>query len=247
MTRPSWPYGWTHDFEKDLVVEKDYIFRKDETRRPPNEVNPSDRFELHAGDVSKQDQECARKDGVARARAERAQPPEQALQDEGSEHWYAWSFFVESGFPESASGKGKAWEQVTLTQFMQRPDVLDEYLPAFMFAKRRDSDFVLRYFPHLGRDGSQAWPIISHHQFVGVWHKLVVHIKWTYKADGFVKVWLNDNSSPVVNKMLATRTKGSGGVYHKYGIYRIDDAGSASTVVYFSRLRHGKTRAEVDE
>lgn len=169
------------------------------------------------------------------------------LQDEGDIYWYAWSFYVPADFPDSVSRGRNAWPYVTLTQFMQQRGASGKFKPAFVFAKTRKG-FILRHFPkdfHEGYD--KSWSLISHSDFAGKWHNLVVHIKWTKDTSGLLQVWVDGESAPVVDETcLQTMNVGSGPVYHKYGVYRIDDPSLSPAVVFFSQLRRGRTRPEVE-
>jgi hypothetical protein len=242
----SWPHGWTAQrYEFDHSVNKPHNFTLSEEQRPFGEDAASHRFEVQSGDVSDMDTAEARKDGVARARSEIAQV--EGLQGEGDEYWYAWSFYVPDGFPDSVAPPKEAWPYVTLTQFMQSPREFEErWDPAFVFAKHREDGFILQRFPARGRKGSTRWKLISNQDFAGRWHELVVHIKWTCKDDGFIRVWVDGASQPTVDQTLATREAVAGVIYHKYGIYRIDAAGDGPGIVFFSRLRRGRTRSDVE-
>ncbi|MDM0039785.1 heparin lyase I family protein [Variovorax sp. J22G21] len=246
MPHLPWPHGWTHHFEASHSVNADHSYTLSIEERPLGVECASQRFEVRKGEVGHMDTVEEREDdNIPRARAEMAQHGD--LQDEGDIYWYAWSFFVPADFPDSVSRGSEAWPYVTLTQFMQQKGESGKFKPAFVFAKVRDR-FILRHFPKDFRVGyDRSWPLISHSDFPGKWHDLVVHIKWTRGNSGFLQVWVDGESDPVIDETsLQTMNVGSGPVYHKYGVYRIDDPSLPPGIVFFSQLRRGKTRAEVE-
>jgi hypothetical protein len=240
MELQPWPYGWKHRYEHTHSANAEYSFTCCTEQMHPRSTCASHRFEVHANDIGEEDLEVRRSDGVARERSEMAQFD--MLQREGDEFWYGWSFYVPPSFPESVFRPGKAWPQVNLAQFMQQKGDLSGYLPSFMFAKDGHA-FILRRFPHLGKQ-SDRWELIGNAEFRDTWHDIVVHVHWTEKKDGLVEVWADGKEK--LSKILATRSHGAGPIYHKYGIYRIADHNQPPAVAYFSQLRRGKTRADVD-
>lgn len=242
MNLPPWPHGWQHHYQHTHSANREYSFTLATDFIHPLSCCASHRFEVQSGGIGFADTEANREDGVARERSEMAQFG--ADQAEGDNDWYAWSFYVPLDFPESVTRGTKAWPYITMTQFMQRPGAEEQHLPALVFGKWYRGDFQLRLFPHLGKNGSRCWPLISSAEFRGRWHDLLLHVNWRENCDGLVHVWVNGESK--VTETLATRTKGAGGIYHKYGLYRIADQDHGSAVAYFSQLRHGKNRADVD-
>lgn len=246
MSKLPWPLGWSHHFEASHSVNADHTYTLTIDQRPLGVECASQRFEVRKGEVAAPDSASTRPDRVARARSEMAQHGE--LQGEGDTYWYAWSFFVPEGFPDSVTPIERAWRYVTLTQFMQGVNAEGKWKPSFVFAKAQSPEgLILRHFPDDYPKYMQAWPIVPEKQFAGRWHDLVVHIKWTTSPTGFVQVWVDGATAPVLDaKELRTLSEGSGPVYHKYGVYRIDDPSLAPAVVYFSQVRRGKIRADVD-
>lgn len=242
MKVAPWPHGWRHHYEHTHSANREYSFELATDEIHPHSCCASHRFEVRAGDIGAADTEDARRenDGIARERSEMAQYVSD--QQEREIKWYGWSFFVPLNFPESARRDGKAWPYITLTQFMQRPGSTGRYLPALVFAKWVNGEFQLRQFPHL-RKASRRWTLIPDADFRGRWHDIVLKVLWTDKSDGAIDVWVD--GAHQVRENLPTRTAGAGGIYHKYGVYRIADPGNQPAVAYFSKLRMGTTREEV--
>jgi hypothetical protein len=242
MNLPPWPHGWQHRYEHTHSANREYSLALATDHIHPHSCCASHRFEVQSGDIGLADTAANRKDGIARERSEMVQFG--ADQVEGDDDWYAWSFYVPPDFPESVTRGTDAWPYITMTQFIQRPAADEQYLPALVFGKWYCGDFQLRLFPHLGKNGSKSWSLISNSEFRGSWHDLLLHVNWSESRDGSVHVWVNGESK--VAETLATRTKGAGGIYHKYGLYRIADEHHGRAVAYFAQLRHGKSRADVD-
>lgn len=243
MKLAPWPHGWRHHYEYTHSTNRDYSFEVATDQIHPRCNCASHRFEVRTDDISQADTEVARRnnDGIARERSEMAQHV--ADQQEGELKWYGWSFFVPTSFPESAHRGDEAWPYISLTQFMQRPGTDGRFLPALVFAKWIHGDFQLRQFPHL-RGASRSWSLIPGANFRGQWHDIVLKVLWTEKPEGVLDVWVNDVHK-VHEENLSTRTSDTGGIYHKYGLYRIADPANQPAVAYFSQLRMGSTRAEV--
>lgn len=187
------------------------------------------RFEVRPGDCFGTD--CTR--SPVYERNEFAQAYNENL--EGDEYWYGWSFYV------PLNTEPTSW--MFLGQFQQHYN----YDSIWMFMKRAGQPFCAvldwntnKHWQCNGMKGT--YPLIPDHEFMGKWHDVVVHAKWTQQNNGFTRIYIN--GVLMVDYSGYTRTAGNSDVYFKYGIYR---HGSASTsVVYFDEIRRGKTRNEVD-
>jgi hypothetical protein len=237
----SWPSGWEHIFESTHAVDKPYIFSEESAERRFAGDRPAQRFELQAGDVGAKDRD--RRDGIPRERAERRQQP--PLQSEGDERWYAWSMRVPADFPEAPAANGRrTWPQITLAQFQQEKGSLDDWHPSFMFAKMNGGPLLVRRFQTWHKAAAWSWPLLDDGEFRDEWHDILVHARWSVD-DGFFRVWVNGKQR--VGYDGPTRIEGAGAVYHKYGIYRVADSANLPAVAYFSQLRMGETREEVEQ
>lgn len=239
MTQP-WPTGWRHVFESSHAVQKPYVFNETSNEYRCSGDRSAQRFEVQANDVGKADQN--RKDGIPRERSEMCQ--EKPWQVEGEECWYAWSMLIPPDFPEAPPSRGRrVWPQVVLTQFQQDKGNLDDWHPSFMFAKVNTGPFLVRRFQTVEKENALSWALIEDREFKGVWHDFLVHARWS-TSSGFFHVWVDG-----LQKMTfdgPTRLKGAGPVYHKYGVYRVADDHNPPAVAYFSGLRRGSTRKDVE-
>lgn len=237
---PSWPSGWKHVFELTHAVDKPHVFSENSAERRFSGDRPAQRFELNADDIGAEDKN--RPDGIPRERAEMRQEP--PLQGEGDEHWYAWSMRVPPDFPEAPPSNGRrTWPQITLAQFQQEKGSLDDWHPSFMFAKMNQGPFLVRRFQTLHERAAWSWPLLDDAEFRNTWHDILVHARWSV-SNGFFRVWVNGKQR--VGYDGPTRVEGAGSVYHKYGIYRVADSTNPRAVAYFSQLRMGAKREEVE-
>lgn len=187
----------------------------------------SQRFEVRTGDCYGWD--CTRSPVY-----ERNEWAETSLTEEGDEFWYGWSFYVPSNMT------GASW--VFMGQFQQHPSGR----PMWMFLKRAGQPFCairdFELYNHWNCNGvNGTYPLIDDGHFLGQWHDVVVHAKWTTQNTGFTRIWVNDVL--VVDYTGYTKTS-ENHVYMKYGIYRHSSSGTS--VVYYDEIRRGKTRNEVD-
>jgi hypothetical protein len=187
------------------------------------------RFEVRPGDCYSTD--CTR--SPVYERNEFAQAANENV--EGDEYWYAWSFYVPANIPEAS------W--VFMGQFQQRSN----WDSIWMFMKRAGQPFCAifdwRKNNHWDCSGSAGtYPLIDDSNFLGKWHDVLVHAKWTQQNNGFTEIYIDGEL--VVNYNGYTRTAGNHDVYFKYGIYR--HGSNQTSVVYYDEIRRGKTRNEVD-
>ena len=77
---------------------------------------------------------------------------------------------------------------------------------------------------------------------LGVWHDFIYHVRWSYRDDGFVELWIDGKK--VVGYRGPVGYNDDEGPYFKYGIYRNDI--EDTYVVYFDEYRRGNSYEEVD-
>ncbi len=77
---------------------------------------------------------------------------------------------------------------------------------------------------------------------LGVWHDFIYHVRWSYRDDGFVELWIDGKK--VVDYRGPVGYNDDKGPYFKYGIYRNDV--EETYVVYFDEYRRGNSYEEVD-
>lgn len=238
MGEIEWPGNWKFEYEASESSDKPWAFDIDHTDYPQG-ATFSHRFELRAGDRGPNETRQYE-------RTESAQLDDGDAQVEKTEWWYSWSFHVPKDFPDSEDVPKTAW-QVHLGQFQQfpsvDPQVKSPFIPPWMFGKRRGGPFTIRRFPTLHLDKTSWWSLIDDDDFRGKWHDVYVHAKWSSGNDGFFKVWIG--SKPKMEFFGPTCSANRGRIYFKYGIYRPMDAANKRAVVRFSKLRRGKTAADV--
>ena len=162
----------------------------------------SEKFEVRPGD-------CSRSTGGGwddckndRERSELIQRGN--TQKEGDEYWYRWSIYI----PESHQNLYRT--KVCYGQFHQ------EYCEPVLMFNEHEGGYWLSIDEQLIDYGEQNINLLRAQDFVGRWNDIVVHIRWTKKKNGWVKVWVNgEEKVEYVGKTIACRQ-----VYFKYGVYR---------------------------
>lgn len=84
-----------------------------------------------------------------------------------------------------------------------------------------------------------------------------MHTNWSRDDDGFFRVYLNSNTTPVYEWSGITRKKGPSRIHFKFGIYRfyiykrniytkkVDKVEVPTQVVYYDDVRKGSSCSEV--
>jgi len=234
MDATEWPVGWRFEYETTQSSPESRAFNVDREVYPDG-ATFSHRFELQKGDQGNEDKAKKR----PFERAESAQQEEDVSQAESDEWWYSWSFRVPEDFPDSENVAGTAC-RVHLSQFQQFP----EFKPPWMFGKLIRGPFAIRRFPTIELLNAKEWPLIDDKDFRGTWHDVYVHARWCGTDNGFLKVWIGDNLK--LDYTGSTCLLDAGRIYFKYGIYRPMHEKNKPAVAYFSNLRRGKSRAEVE-
>ena len=234
--------GWLHRYQDALCRTNPWNYSVDpEVRRDGPADFPAERFHLKHGDLEKLQ-------NPVRERAEKTQWLD--FQQDGDRGWYGWSFFVDRTFsdtplaPNASTGNSG---DVTMSQFHQEAGDRASHDPLVMFGKQgRGGPFQMRILPTFHFRAGRRPPartLIEDASFRGRWHDLVVEAKWS-SARGFVRVWVDDAEEPV--EFEGQTCQASGGIYHKYGLYRFSDAANPDMSVWFSHLRRGDRREHVD-
>jgi len=85
----------------------------------------------------------------------------------------------------------------------------------------------------------------------GVWTDFVIHIKWSYKHDGFIQVY--KNGKLVVDKKVSTNRNDQGGIFFNTGIYKPkfetqpEESDVDKRVLYFDEIRIGQANAKYQD
>ena len=120
---------------------------------------------------------------------------------EGSVIWYGWSLYFPKDYPQIYPTK------VALGQFHQ-----DDSSPLWMFQQNDEGYFLEGNF----LSPKKVYELVKDKNLREKWHKIEIEIKWSAKADGYLKLWVN--GEPKVD--YKGPTKQSHEVYFKYGLYR---------------------------
>lgn len=190
-----------------------------------------EKFEVRPGDCSSEGSwsDCAND----RERSELKEPVDNRFTGHGSEQWYGWSIY----FPEDYINIYPT--KVALGQFHQVKSH-----PVWMF---QNSDGGYHLDDQVYGHTRHYHKLISENDLRGKWHKIEVHVKWSKKDDGFMKVWINGEQK--VN--YSGQTMDAETVYFKYGLYRsfmsryklmnnVDKV--PAQIVYFANVKRSKTR-----
>ena len=122
------------------------------------------------------------------------------------EKWIQWSLYMPEDFPI-------IWPaQTAMAQFHQAGD----RPPAFMFQNRAGGYTANRQKNHIDVENRK---LLNDEDMRGKWSDILVHVKWTSKADGFFRVYVNGEVKPRYVYQGATHDPGAQVVF-KFGIYR---------------------------
>ena len=162
----------------------------------------SEKFEVRPGDCSRSTEGGWDDCNNDRERSELSQRGD--TQKEGDEYWYRWSIYI----PESHQNLYRT--KVCYGQFHQ------EYCEPVLMFNEHEGGYWLSIDEQLIDYGEQNINLLRAQDFVGRWNDIVVHIRWTKKKNGWVKVWVNgEEKVDYVGKTIVCRL-----VYFKYGVYR---------------------------
>jgi hypothetical protein len=165
----------------------------------------------------------------------------------GGENWYGFSVYLPSNYP--GDGRFDIVAQFHDYHGSQPSWALDNKAPTNFNFYNQVFQLDLKY-----QNGSQS---VAHQNFNlggytrGAWHDVVMHVKWTHLASGFLKVWVN--GAQKVDYVGPTYMDyGSGnGPYFKMGNYKGSSgwSGTSPRIVYVDEFRMGDANsnyAEVD-
>ena len=155
------------------------------------------------------------------------------------EMWYAWSIYLQPEFTELHPRSS-----LKLLQFHSKPD--DVYPDQHFSFEAKDGS----YTPSNNINKEKGLSL-SKTDMIGRWNDILMHVNWSYKNDGYYKIWANgDLIYDYSGKTLWDKNIRAN---FKFGIYRnwlehTWETGSdgGTTVVYFDEIRIGKTKDEVN-
>ena len=178
-----------------------------------------------------------------RERREKKQDPG----DERGENWYHYSLYIPEDFPViypviTSLGQWHAgYEDGRYASY--RMDLTAGGMYTVNYAITGEPD----------RDKG----IIHLRDMRGKWTDVLMHANWSRDDDGFFRVYLNGDSTPVYEWSGITRKKGPSRIHFKFGIYRfyiykrniyikkMDKIEIPTQIVYYDDVRKGKSCEEV--
>jgi hypothetical protein len=170
----------------------------------------------------------------------------------GSTNWYAWSFMHPSS-PAIPSGKFT----ILMQMFMgNRP--AGDWPCGGAGHKISAKDGRLEYHLQRSATGGSAnkcdrIDLASFNEIKDKWVDVVIHVKWSLKSDGFLKLWMRiggDSGTWVQKINYSGITHATGeeveGPYFKMGAY-LGGGGGGARVVYTDEYRHGDADSTFDD
>jgi len=202
------------------------------TGHPVRSGTESIRFEVRDGDCSS----SSTFDDCANDRSRHELFQKTSNQSDGDEDWYHFSIYV----PDKPLVMGSA---VTfLGQFQQSNGVAPLMFEDF------DSGYGFRQ-----NDANNNWlyrdTILNNASYRDQWTDVLLHIKWSSVADGFIDVYINGNlveSLTGANIQIGGQTTNFHfGIYNAF-ISRCNCSVMPRQIVYFDEIRKGATRGSVE-
>ena len=218
--------GWSFDESMPNNFKKHgYKIVKAADGHPVRDGKKSVRFELRHGD-------CGWSPGWSDCENDRQRHELTSKSDWGSvEHWYHWSIFIPESYPVIYPVK------VALAQFHQR-----RAGPVLMFQNHDGGYFVNQQDGKY--DNVSDIKILDDGEMRGKWTDVLAHIRWTHKKEGFIRIYVNGNTTPSYKRSGQTKLKGKR-VYFKFGIYHTYvsrwDGDTPTQVVYYDAVKKARS------
>ena len=193
----------------------------------------SERFEIRPGDCARGQEwdDCI----TDRERSELVRR-DQDWPKPGDEYWYRWSMYLPDDYESIPRVDVNMW------QFHQAGSNSQLCNVAFQFKEIDGGYWVVPKSVITGKLGKPL-PLVGREEFIGYWNDIVVHAKWSFKKDGFLKIWANgeqkvDFSGKTMNRPCR--------IVHNYGAYRAYISRNSKTksvghVVYYDGVLRSKS------
>ena len=229
--------GWNFEISNPWGHKKhNYSIVSSEDGHPVRFGKFSERFEVRPGDCGVTENGGWNDCENDRERSEMSSHKDVKYYN-GDEYWYRQSIF----FPKNYDAMHPV--HMTFGQFKQvgchpvfsfNTKEASRYDPKFglyMTSKYSEEQNVMRFNP------------LNQYNYRNKWHDIVVHAKWSYSNDGWLKVWHNGKQK--VNYKGKTIWCHDG-IYFKYGVYktgisRIAEKLNKTTIVYYDGIRISRT------
>ncbi len=200
----------------------------------------AERFTLEAGDCGGNAKDC----NIDRERIEFFQ--DRPAQKVGTEHWVAWSVMLAPDFPIPRGGG----EILGLGQFHQYgpsgPELIFQ-LQGGNYELKMTNPTRLDDDPMNPLPDFKRLTLLSGNSMKGRWTRVVVNVRWSQGADGFIAVWVNgkkkfDYTGPTTNANEP--------IYFKYDRYRSwksrCNGECPSLIAYYREVKRGNSKEAVE-
>jgi hypothetical protein len=225
--------SWLQDFStwEQQSPNQPYSIQKDENNK--RHFTPSLRFELKSGEGWVNHGE----------KTFRSEISTNTFAPIFSEQWYGFSLLIPNDFPiEKNRTVIVQWWSPTKKELDEKgksPALAFRFENATLYANVKTSP---------ERVVKETTPITIHELFSiadfpkGSWQDFIVNTKWSYKSDGFVKIW--HNQQQIADYKGPVGYNDDAGPMMKFGIYR--DASDKTYILNIDQVRIGKSYKEVD-
>lgn len=119
----------------------------------------------------------------------------------GATRWYAWDIFVPNNFNELGA------INTIIGQFKNQT----VNMPPYSF-RLGGGGITLNNWVSISKNAV----IVPPDELIGQWHRIRVHVRWSSNADGYIKIWANDE---VKYEKFGPTMTAQRPIYFKYGIY----------------------------
>jgi PKD repeat protein len=150
----------------------------------------------------------------------------------GNTYWHRWRFYVEPGaqLPSNA----------TYNWHMTQTNTLDSQNHGGGMSLKKDLNALV--FEDPGTVLNLPWNSFQ----LGRWYDIVWKVVWQTGANGSSTMWLDGTQTgSATGATLLAGKDGRVGVYHKFGMYRIDPGVQGGVVLWHSGLWVGTSQADI--
>jgi len=223
-------HGWNQ--------EKSQFYSIQIVNNPVRSGNYSSRFEVRKGDMPYYDRRRRRKVGRAELSEHRY-----FTAPFNTDLWYRFSTFIPKDWPNERN-------RCLIAQWHGVPDFGEEWRSPPLGIEYRFNQFYIRicYSKKRIQHGNTArsnnkTPLYRSYEYAkkGVWHDFVINVKWSYKEDGYLNVWIDNNR--VVRYRGPIGYNDRVGLFFKMGIYR--DISEKTYVLYHDDYRRGISPSDI--
>lgn len=202
--------GWKHSWAGSSSHYAFQIFADPSPQFPNNQAA---RFEVRAGDYASDADTVPNEDGIVTERSELKERFQAAI---GQVYWYRLRTFIPQDFPiEENRLVILQWHASDTGKEATSPPLAFYYRGGKLIIKLRHSDRPQQ----LKEEDIRRVELYRQENFArGVWHDFVIQVKWSYRDDGFVNIWIDGKEAAHYKGPSAYND--AEGPYVKFGLYR---------------------------